>query len=78
MITAEMLLSAGKEALKDMSGAIDGEDINQLVLVDILNALVLIRKQGCNEDMESYIINALSGGILDRKSARQLESMLKQ
>jgi hypothetical protein len=54
------------------------ETMRKLILVDILNALVSIRKQEYIEDLESYIINALSGGILDRKSVKQFESMLKQ
>jgi hypothetical protein len=54
------------------------ETMRKLILVDILNALVSIRKQEYIEDLESYIINALSGGILDRKSIKQFESMLNQ
>lgn len=66
---ADGLMSIRLEAVK--------ETMRKLVLFDILNALVLIRKQESSDDLESYIIDALSGGILDKKSINQLEALLK-
>ncbi|HWR60852.1 MAG TPA: hypothetical protein VN580_04535 [Clostridia bacterium] len=52
------------------------ETMRKSILVDILTVLAMIKKQYTNERLESYIISALSGGILDRKSVRQIESLL--
>lgn len=38
--------------------------------------LAMIRKQQSNNEMESYILNALSGGVLDKKAVKQVEAML--
>lgn len=42
--------------------------MQKLVLLDILEVLTLIRKHQLNDKIESYIFNALRGGILDKKA----------
>jgi len=46
------------------------------VLLDILNVLLLIRKELKADEIESFILNALSGEILDKKSKKQIEALL--
>lgn len=52
------------------------ETMRKSILADILTVLAMIRKQHTSDRLESYIMAALSGGILDRKSVRQIESLL--
>lgn len=50
--------------------------MRKLILLDILNILVLIRKHHTTDDIESYIFKALTGGLLDKKAIKQIELML--
>lgn len=50
--------------------------MRKLVLIDILNILVLIKKHHTSEEIDSYVIKALTGGLLDKKAIKQIESML--
>jgi hypothetical protein len=52
------------------------ETMRKLILIDILSILSMIRKYQTNDDIEDYIVNALTGGLLDKKSIKQVESML--
>lgn len=52
------------------------ETMRKLILIDILGILVLIRKYQTTDEIESYIINALAGGLLDKKSIKQIEAVL--
>ncbi len=52
------------------------ETMRKLVLFDILTILALIRKYMTNDEIESYISDALSGGILDNKIKKLIETML--
>lgn len=52
------------------------ETMRKLILLDILEILALIRKYHSTDEIESYILNALSGQILDKKAKRQIESAL--
>lgn len=45
-------------------------------LLDILNVLLAIRKEHKTSEIESYILNALLGEILDKKSKKQIETIL--
>ncbi|HEX2946606.1 MAG TPA: hypothetical protein VHT96_11700 [Clostridia bacterium] len=54
------------------------ETMRKSILLDILEILVQIRKQKADETIDSYIFNALSGGLLDRKSKSMIEAMLRQ
>lgn len=52
------------------------ETMQKLVLLDILSVLAMIRKHKTADEIESYIANALSGGLLDKKAKKQVEAML--
>lgn len=52
------------------------ETMRKLILIDILNVLAIIRKYQKSDEIESYIFDALSGGLLDKKAKKQVESLL--
>jgi hypothetical protein len=52
------------------------ETMRKLILIDMLNVLAVIRKQLRNDEIDSYIFNALSGGLLDKKAIKQIESAM--
>jgi len=52
------------------------ETMRKLILVDILAVLTTIRKYQTIDEIENYIVNALSGGLLDKKAKKQIESMM--
>ena len=52
------------------------ETMRKLMLLDILGVLAMIRKYQENDDIENYIQHTLTGGVLDKKSIKQVESML--
>ncbi len=53
------------------------ETMRKLVLMDILNILALIRESRKDEEIESYILNALKGDLLDKKSKKQVEDLCR-
>ncbi len=52
------------------------ETMRKSLLLDILNVLLIIRKSHKIDEIESYILNALSGEILDKKSKNQIRVLL--
>jgi len=52
------------------------ETMRKSILLDILHVLLAIRKELKTDEMESFILKALTGGILDKKSKKQLEALL--
>lgn len=52
------------------------ETMRKLFLLDIINILLLIRKQGKTDEIEKYISDALLGGILDSKSKKAIQAQL--
>lgn len=52
------------------------ETMRKSILLDILNILLLIRKELTHEGVEAFLFNALSGEVLDKKSKKQLEAAL--
>ena len=50
--------------------------MRKLILIDILNILVLIKKHHTSEEIDTYIFKALTGGLLDKKAIKQIELML--
>ncbi|HYE83703.1 MAG TPA: hypothetical protein VEG39_16260 [Clostridia bacterium] len=52
------------------------ETMQKLVLTDILTVLAELRKEQNNSKIESYIASALSGGMLDKKTVKQVQAML--
>jgi hypothetical protein len=52
------------------------ETMRKSVLLDILNVLLIIRQELKTDEVENYILNALSGEILDKKSKKHIEALL--
>ena len=52
------------------------ETMHKSILMDILNVLLIIRKESKIDKIDAYIFNALSSEILDKKSKKQIESLL--
>jgi hypothetical protein len=52
------------------------ETMRKLILIDILSILAMIKKYQTNDDIENYIFHAHTSGLLDKKSIKQVESML--
>lgn len=52
------------------------ETMRKSILLDILNVLIFIRKSHKADEIESFIFNALSGEISDKKSKKQIENLL--
>ncbi len=53
------------------------ETMRRSILLDILEILLLIRRQRPHGAMDGYISEALLGGILDKKSKNAVEAMLR-
>ena len=52
------------------------ETMRKSILLDILNVLLIIRKDHKKDEIDNFIFNALTGEILDKKSKKQLEVLL--
>lgn len=52
------------------------ETMRKSILLDLLNVLFVIRKEHKADEMDSFILNALSGQVLDKKSKKQMEALL--
>lgn len=52
------------------------ETMRKSVLLDSLNVLLIIRNTYKTNDMDRFILNSLSGEILDKKSKKQIEALL--
>ena len=52
------------------------ETMRKLVLTDILEILTVIRKLEVNDEIDTYIMNSLSGGLLDKKSKGKIQALL--
>jgi hypothetical protein len=52
------------------------ETMQKLILIDILNILLMIKKYHPTDEIDEYISNALSGGILDKKAKKQIVAMI--
>lgn len=51
------------------------ETMRKSILLDLLNVLIIIRKSYKTDEIESFILNAMSGDILDKKSKKQMEAL---
>lgn len=51
------------------------ETMRKSILLDIINIFVILKKEYSNDEMESFILTALSGEILDKKSKKQIEAL---
>ncbi|MDQ5984135.1 MAG: hypothetical protein RUMPE_01171 [Eubacteriales bacterium SKADARSKE-1] len=54
------------------------ETMRKSILLDILNVLIVIRKELKTDEAEKFILKALSGEILDKKSKKQIELDLQR
>ena len=54
------------------------ETMRKSILLDILNILLIIRKNHNTDEIEAYIINALTGEILDNKTKKQIEEAMNK
>lgn len=52
------------------------ETMRKLILLDILNILVLIKKHQTTDKIDGYIVRALTGGVLDKKAVKQIEATI--
>ena len=52
------------------------ETMRKLILLDIIGVLAEIQKIKRSADISDYFIKAMTGGILDKKTARKLEQYL--
>ena len=52
------------------------ESMRKLILLDILNVLLFIRKEKTSDALEGYILNALSGELLDKKTKKQIGALV--
>lgn len=53
------------------------ETQRKLLLLDIINALITIRELQPSEKITKYLIEAMTGGLLDKKSVKKLEPQIK-
>ncbi len=52
------------------------ESMRKLILTDILNALIAIRTVRPSDTITDYLMNAMTGGLLDKKTKKQFEAMI--
>jgi len=52
------------------------ETMRKSILLDILNVLLIIRKGHKKGEIDTFILYALTGEILDKKSKKQIEALL--
>ncbi len=64
------------EALMKIDVSALRETMRKPILLDILNVLLEIRKTRKTEEAEGYILSALSGETLDKKTKKQIEALL--
>lgn len=68
----------GKIADRLMKLEIDSirETMRKLILMDIVEALIMIEKYEKHDDIDDYIFKAITGGLLDKKSIKHFESIM--
>ncbi len=65
------------KALMALDLAAVRETMRKLVLTDILEVLAMIRRTEINDAIEGYIMDAMAGGLLDKKAKKHIEGLLK-
>jgi hypothetical protein len=73
---APELLPQTVSALTAVNVASFRDTQKKLILMDIIGTMLAIRTVYPAEEIDVYILNALDGGILDKKSARQVQKLL--
>ena len=54
------------------------DTMRKSILLDILNVLLAVRKTDRTDEAEAYILNALSGEILDKKTKKQIGIQMQE
>jgi hypothetical protein len=52
------------------------ETMQKLILIDIMNALIAIREVQQSDTINDYLMKAMTGGVLDKKSIKQFEKII--
>lgn len=52
------------------------ESMRKLILLDIIDTLIEIRKEQDKKEINEFIFQALTGEILDKKSKKIIEGLL--
>jgi hypothetical protein len=65
-----------KRALFQIDINCQRDTMKKLILLDIIGVLAEIQKIDRNDDIADYILKAMTGGILDKKSIKQIERYL--
>jgi hypothetical protein len=52
------------------------ESMRKLILIDIMNALVAIRRVRPSDAVADYLMNAMTGGVLDKKTKKAIEEII--
>lgn len=66
---AEKLISVDLNQVKDT--------MKKLILTDIIQILAIIRETQATKEIDEYILAALKGDILDKKTKKQVENLCK-
>ncbi len=51
------------------------ETMRKSILLDLLSILLMIRRERKSDKIDGFVLNALSGGILDKKAKKQIEEL---
>lgn len=52
------------------------ETMRKLILMDIVETLIMIKKYEKHDDIDDYIFKAITGGLLDKKSVKLIEALM--
>lgn len=66
------------KALMELDLTMIRETMRKLVLFDIMEVLAAIRKMKTSDEIEGYIADAMTDGLLDKKAKKQIEELLKK
>jgi hypothetical protein len=64
-----------KDALMQLDIMSIKDTMRKSILLDIINVLLIIRDKQNNSGVEPYILNALTGEVLDKKAKKQIEAV---
>ena len=64
------------ETLLSFDVALVKETMRKSILLDILNILVIIKKNYNTDELERFLLDALSGEVLDKKSKKQIKALM--
>jgi hypothetical protein len=74
---APELLEETVQMLTEINLSSVRETMRRLLLTDILNALIAIRNVQPSDMITQYIMAALTGGLLDKKTSKHIEAKFK-